>query len=77
MLDRVEQPSGYACAIVDNKVVAVGRAVADTGRAGLFGMATLASARDKVDLPPINVQIDLLRQADLHMIADAAVAGRP
>src|SRR6266508_6437028 len=41
MLDRVERPCAYACAMIGDDVVAVGRAVADTGWAGVFGMATL------------------------------------
>jgi GNAT superfamily N-acetyltransferase len=45
MLARVEQPSGYACALAGDGVVAVGRAVGDTGWAGVFGMATLPRAR--------------------------------
>jgi GNAT superfamily N-acetyltransferase len=47
MLGRVERPSAYASAIVGDRVVAVGRAVADTGWAGVFGMATLPEARGK------------------------------
>lgn len=47
MLDRVEQPSAYASAMIGNRVVAVGRVVADDGWAGLFGMATLPDARGK------------------------------
>ena len=47
MLRRVEQPSAYACATSDGNVVAVGRAVADHGWAGVFGMATLPEARGK------------------------------
>lgn len=45
MLRRVAQPSGYAYALLGDDVVAVGRAVADTGWAGIFGMATLPRAR--------------------------------
>jgi GNAT superfamily N-acetyltransferase len=45
MLARVVQPSAYACAVTGDGVVAVGRAVADTGWAGVFGMATLPGAR--------------------------------
>jgi GNAT superfamily N-acetyltransferase len=45
MLGRVERPSVYACAMTGDDVVAVGRAVADTGWAGVFGMATLPQAR--------------------------------
>jgi ribosomal protein S18 acetylase RimI-like enzyme len=44
-LDRVDRPSAYASAMVGDEVVAVGRAVADTGWAGVFGMATLPAAR--------------------------------
>ncbi len=45
MLGRVERPCAYACAMIREDVVAVGRAVADTGWAGVFGMATLSRAR--------------------------------
>jgi GNAT superfamily N-acetyltransferase len=47
LLERVNGPCAYACAMVGDDVVAVGRAVADTGWAGLFGMATLPRARGK------------------------------
>ena len=47
MLNRVTQPCAYACAMIGHDVVAVGRAVADTGWAGVFGMATLPEARGK------------------------------
>jgi GNAT superfamily N-acetyltransferase len=47
MLGRVERPCAYACAMIGDDVVAVGRAVADTGWAGVFGMATLPRARGK------------------------------
>ena len=47
MLDRVRQPSVYARAMIGDDVVAVGRAVADTGWAGVFAMATLPQARGK------------------------------
>jgi GNAT superfamily N-acetyltransferase len=47
MLDRVEPPGAYACAVIGEDVVAVGRAVADNGWAGVFGMATLPEARGK------------------------------
>jgi len=47
LLARVEQPCGYARATIGDEVVAVGRAVADTGWAGVFGMATLPRARGK------------------------------
>jgi N-acetylglutamate synthase len=45
LLGRVRQPSGYAAVRGPTGVVAVGRAVADTGWAGVFGMATLPAAR--------------------------------
>ena len=47
MLDRVEPPGTYACAMSGDDVIAVGRAVADTGWAGVFGMATLPRARGR------------------------------
>lgn len=47
LLGRVERPCAYASAVVGDDVVAVGRAVADTGWAGVFGMATLPEARGK------------------------------
>lgn len=47
LLGRVTRPSAYACAVLGDDVVAVGRAVADTGWAGVFGMATLPGARGK------------------------------
>ncbi|MFF3545732.1 GNAT family N-acetyltransferase [Streptomyces platensis] len=47
LLARVAKPSAYACAMAGDEVVAVGRAVADTGWAGVFGMATLPSARGR------------------------------
>jgi ribosomal protein S18 acetylase RimI-like enzyme len=45
LLQRVDQPSAYATATVAGRPVAVGRAVADTGWAGVFSMATLPDAR--------------------------------
>jgi ribosomal protein S18 acetylase RimI-like enzyme len=45
MLGRVERPSAYACSMIGDDVVAVGRAVAETGWAGVFSMATLPRAR--------------------------------
>lgn len=45
LLQRVRLPSGYAHAMIGDSVVAVGRAVVDTGWAGVFGMATLPEAR--------------------------------
>jgi ribosomal protein S18 acetylase RimI-like enzyme len=47
MLVRVERPCAYACAMAGDDVLAVGRAVADTGWAGVFGMATIPEARGK------------------------------
>ncbi|SFO80424.1 Acetyltransferase (GNAT) family protein [Amycolatopsis arida] len=47
VLDRVERPSGYARAMLGDDVVAVGRVVADTGWAGMFGMATRPAARGR------------------------------
>lgn len=47
MLDRVAAPSAYACALLDGDVVAVGRAVADGGWAGVFDMATRPEARGR------------------------------
>jgi len=47
MLERVPGPSAYACAMIGDDVAAVGRAVADTGWAGVFGMATQPAARGK------------------------------
>ncbi|MFA1539852.1 GNAT family N-acetyltransferase [Actinomadura monticuli] len=47
MLARVESPSVYASALIGDEVVAVGRAVADTGWAGVFSMVTLPRARGR------------------------------
>jgi N-acetylglutamate synthase len=47
VLARVARPGVYACALIGDDVVAVGRAVADAGWAGVFGMATLAEARGR------------------------------
>jgi len=47
LLERVPRPVGYARAMIGDDVVAVGRAVADTGWAGVFGMATLPGARGR------------------------------
>ncbi|WP_202925935.1 GNAT family N-acetyltransferase [Goekera deserti] len=44
-LARVTAPSWYVTAHLDGGPVAVGRAVADRGWAGVFGMATLPAAR--------------------------------
>lgn len=45
MLARVGRPSAYACVLAGGEIAAVGRAVADDGWAGVFGMATLPHAR--------------------------------
>jgi hypothetical protein len=47
LLGRVRRPSAYAGALIGDDVVAVGRAVADTGWTGVFGMATLPQARGR------------------------------
>lgn len=47
MLGRVTAPSAYASALEGDEVIAVGRAVADAGWAGVFGMATLPKARGR------------------------------
>jgi N-acetylglutamate synthase len=47
MLGRVERPCAYASSMIGDDVVAVGRAVADTGWAGVFGMATRPEARGR------------------------------
>ena len=43
----MDRPSAYASVSTPAGVVAVGRAVADTGWAGVFGMATLPAARGR------------------------------
>lgn len=50
MLGRVQRPSTYASAMIGNGVVAVGRAVANDGWAGVFGMATPPHARARAPL---------------------------
>ena len=45
LLRRVDRPSGYVTVLSAGRPVAVGRAVADDGWAGVFGMATLPAAR--------------------------------
>jgi N-acetylglutamate synthase len=47
MLRRVGRPTGYASVLTATGVIAAGRAVADTGWAGVFGMATLPEARGR------------------------------
>lgn len=44
-LRHVDRPSAYATAFVGGRPVAVGRAVLDTGWAGVFSMGTLPGAR--------------------------------
>lgn len=45
MFRRMDRQSAYASVETDAGVIAVGRAVAETGWAGLFGMATLPDSR--------------------------------
>lgn len=47
LLHRITEPSAYASVELGAETIAVGRAVADTGWAGVFGMATLPEARGK------------------------------
>jgi GNAT superfamily N-acetyltransferase len=47
LLRRVDRPGGYASVLAGTDVIAVGRAVTDTGWAGVFGMATLPRARGR------------------------------
>jgi GNAT superfamily N-acetyltransferase len=47
ILGRVERPSAYVSVVTGAGVIAVGRAVAETGWAGVFGMATLPAARGR------------------------------
>jgi GNAT superfamily N-acetyltransferase len=47
MLDRVELPSAYARVVAGDEILAVGRAVADAGWVGVFGMGTLPAARGR------------------------------
>jgi ribosomal protein S18 acetylase RimI-like enzyme len=47
LLRRVRRPSGYASVLTTAGVIAAGRAVAETGWAGVFGMATLPDARGR------------------------------
>lgn len=46
-LERLVSPAGYATVLVDGEAVAVGRAVAESGWTGLFGLATLPEARGR------------------------------
>jgi N-acetylglutamate synthase len=45
ILERIGPPAVYATASLDGRPAAVGRAVAERGWAGIFGMATLPEAR--------------------------------
>lgn len=47
MLRRVDRPSAYAAVLTEAGVIAVGRAVTETGWAGVFGMATLPDNRGR------------------------------
>ena len=47
LLDRIALPCTYASAVLEEEVVAVGRAVVEAGWAGIFGMATLPRARGR------------------------------
>jgi ribosomal protein S18 acetylase RimI-like enzyme len=47
VLTHTELPAAYVSVLLDERVVAVGRAVADSGWAGVFGMATLPEARGR------------------------------
>ena len=47
MLRRVDRPSAYASMLTAAGVIAAGRAVTETGWAGVFGMATLPDARGR------------------------------
>jgi hypothetical protein len=52
MLGRVQRPSAYVSAMIGNGVVAVSRAVADDGWAGVFGVATLPHPRMNLVICP-------------------------
>jgi GNAT superfamily N-acetyltransferase len=45
LLQRIDRPSAYVTARLDGEPIAVGRAAADSGWVGVFGMATLPAAR--------------------------------
>lgn len=47
LLQRVQCPSAYVTVFDSDQPIAVGRAVADTGWTGVFGMATLPAARGR------------------------------
>jgi ribosomal protein S18 acetylase RimI-like enzyme len=46
-LDRLAHPAGYVTVFSAGRVIAVGRAVAESGWTGLFGLATLPEARGR------------------------------
>ncbi|MFC9973105.1 GNAT family N-acetyltransferase [Spirillospora sp. NPDC127200] len=66
MLERAAQPVAYASALIGDDVVAAGRAVVDTGWAGLFSVATLPHARGKGAAS--NILAALAEWASLHDI---------
>lgn len=47
LLERIRLPSGYVAVMAGDEIIAVGRAVADAGWAGVFGMGTLPKTRGK------------------------------
>lgn len=47
LLQRIEERAAYASVLLGDETVAVGRAVAEAGWAGVFSMATLPAARGK------------------------------
>lgn len=64
MLRRVDRPSAYASVLTEAGVIAVGRAVAEDGWAGVFGMATRPEARGRGAAK--SVLAALARWADEH-----------
>lgn len=64
MLHRVHLPSAYATARTEAGVIAVGRAVAEAGWTGVFGMATLPDARGRGAATAVLAA--LVRWADDH-----------
>lgn len=47
LLDRIDRPCGYVRAMLGDAIVAVGRVVAESGWAGVFGLGTLPVARGR------------------------------
>jgi ribosomal protein S18 acetylase RimI-like enzyme len=45
LIQRIDRPSAYVTAFISGRSAALGRAVADTGWAGVFDMATMPDAR--------------------------------